>query len=555
MHAAAHASLSLVLAGFAASFAGVSRGPFVGFGAGFGPLKEHRLTGSPLAWAALGLAATTIKCVAAVYATYVQRRLSGEVGAALRLELLDALLTRHRVRRPRHADHGGQGAESVAAAASQVAALTDRVHEVEIGLQHGALGGALAVAQLIPLVVLLIALSARTALIAGATLGAFGFVLARVRAGYRRAALQAARERTDLLEAADESVRHAELWVSYGAEAKARARLSELGVAIVRTAAFLEARAAAMSGVNEVLAATALVAGVGFSRLAGLDAPTGGAGLLAFAIAFFMMYRPMRELTEARAALVRAAAAYEGLRSTVADRSAEGGCPTRPDTSDRAPSAARSWPLAPVELRGLRLAHGACGPLSVRFQPGAIVAVAGPTGVGKTTLLRTLLGFERPVGGEIEFDGAPLSDAPAGPSGRPFAWVPQDAPLLADTLDANLALGVGPAETQDALDPLGAGHLRSLLGQARLGAGGRVVSGGERQWIALARAIATRQPVLLLDEPTSGLDGLAQQRVLQAIAALRGFRTVILVTHRTEPLAIADSVVRLEAIPPSHRAA
>jgi ABC-type transport system involved in cytochrome bd biosynthesis fused ATPase/permease subunit len=78
-----------------------------------------------------------------------------------------------------------------------------------------------------------------------------------------------------------------------------------------------------------------------------------------------------------------------------------------------------------------------------------------------------------------------------------------------------------------------------------LGVAGRPLSGGERQWVALARAVATRQPVLLLDEPTSGLDAASQERVLQAIARLKGRRTIVLVTHREEPLALADAVLHL----------
>jgi ABC-type transport system involved in cytochrome bd biosynthesis fused ATPase/permease subunit len=126
-----------------------------------------------------------------------------------------------------------------------------------------------------------------------------------------------------------------------------------------------------------------------------------------------------------------------------------------------------------------------------------------------------------------------------------LAGVAQDAPLLADTLDANVSLG-GSADARALLASLGAGSLAAALDDARLGAGGRAVSGGERQWIALARAVATRQPVLLLDEPTSGLDPASQARVLDAIARLRGERTILLVTHRPEPLAIADAVVRME---------
>ena len=212
----------------------------------------------------------------------------------------------------------------------------------------------------------------------------------------------------------------------------------------------------------------------------------------------------------------------------------------------------------------LRLARGASAsgdgaPLTLRIEAGTIAVLAGPTGVGKTTLLRTLLGLERAAGGDILFDGEPLGDAPAGPGARPFAWVPQDAPLVADTLAANVALGAPERRRRRgaiaALESMGAAHLVAALRTERLGAGGRVVSGGERQWIALARAIATRQPVLLLDEPTSGLDPASQQRVLRAIARLRGKRTVLIVTHRPEPLDIADVVVRLDARGAIERAA
>jgi ABC-type transport system involved in cytochrome bd biosynthesis fused ATPase/permease subunit len=207
-----------------------------------------------------------------------------------------------------------------------------------------------------------------------------------------------------------------------------------------------------------------------------------------------------------------------------------------------------------MELRSLQLARGTDAPINVLIEAGSIAVLVGPTGIGKTTLLRTLLGLERAASGEIIFDGRPVGEAPAGPSSRPFVWVPQDAPLLADTLAANVSLGAD-ADAASALGELGAGHLVAALQSDRLGAGGRAVSGGERQWIALARAIATEQPVLLLDEPTSGLDAESQRRVLAAIARLRGRRTVLMVTHRPEPEAIADRVVRLDGRGAIERAA
>ena len=549
MHASGHALVALLAGGIAVAMARAW---------GLGDGQSSRLSGagsladSAFLLTGIGLGVVLVKAAAGVYATYVQARVAGEVGSSLRLALLDALLAVHRLRRPRHGDQGEEGGEPPTRA---VAALTERVRDVELGLEEGLLSGARAIAQLVPLAVLLVVLSPRMAAVSAVILGGFGALLGRVRASYQRATTRGARERERLLEAADEAVRHADLWVSYGAEAKARGSVRRLGDALARGAARLEARAAGLSGANEVLGAAALVAAVGASRAGWLGAVASGETLLAFAVAFFMAYKPLRELADARLALARAEGAFVELRAVIDACPATGaGAGAQPDAAEAADAsgpreapAARAWPRGSLELRDLRLARGACSPLSLRVEPGAIVAIAGPTGIGKTTLLRTLLGLERAAGGAILFDGASIGDAPAGPGARPFAWVPQDAPLLADTLAANVALGAPEAEARAALDPIGAGHLVADLDGARLGGGGRAVSGGERQWIALARAIATRQPVLLLDEPTSGLDPEAQRRVLEAIARLRGERTVLIVTHRPEPLAVADAVVRLEA--------
>jgi ABC-type transport system involved in cytochrome bd biosynthesis fused ATPase/permease subunit len=103
----------------------------------------------------------------------------------------------------------------------------------------------------------------------------------------------------------------------------------------------------------------------------------------------------------------------------------------------------------------------------------------------------------------------------------------------------------GAADAIAVMSAIGAGSLAERLGDAQLGVGGRALSGGEQKQVAIARALATSQPVLLLDEPTSGLDDHAQALVLSAIEKLRGQRTVLVVTHRPEPLAIADQVLLL----------
>jgi ATP-binding cassette subfamily B protein len=567
LHAVGHALVALVAGGVALSLSDRSGAQSLPF------FHPSGLPGGPSAGAdralllsLVGLGVVFVKGAAGAYATFVQARVAGEVGSELRLELLDALLAIHRLHRPRHDDHGSH----VGGTARAVVALTDRVREVEAGLEQGLLGGARAAAQLAPIVALLMVLSGRMAIVAALVLGAFGALLGQVRAGYRRASRRDAAAREELLEAADEAVRHADLWVTYGAEAKVRGLVRRLGEAITAGAARLQVRAGILSGANEVLGAAALVVAIAASRAGLLGRAPDGRTLLLFAVAFFLAYRPLREIADARLAMSRAQGAYDDLRRVIDEgapvtasqglRAPATGLLGRIDRIDAPLARARCWSPGVLELRSLRLARGASAPgegapLTLRLEAGTIAVLTGPTGAGKTTLLRTLLGLERAASGEILFGGEALGAASAGPDARPFAWVPQDAPLLADTLGANIALGAPDADAADALDAMGAAHLVAALREERLGAGGRVVSGGERQWIALARAIATRQPVLLLDEPTSGLDPLSQERVLSAIARLRGKRTVLLVTHRPEPLDIADVVVRLDAQGAKERAA
>ena len=538
MHAAGHAALALAAAGVAlvaADGAGVEALRSSPLGGGGEPLE------SAFSLACVGLAAVTVKVGGGIYASYVQARIAADVGAALRLAVLDGLLAVHRLRRPRHGDQG----EASPTHARRVAAMTAEVRDVQVGLEVGVLGGARAMVQLAALVVVLLVLAPKLALVAIAIFAPLSALLGAARRRYKRASARASHEGAALLEATDEAARHAELWVTYGAERKVRASVASIGEAIAARGARLAAGAAAMSGANEWLGAAAVVCALAAARSGWLGHVGSGGAILAFAVTFFLAYRPLRDLAEARLALARASVAHDELRA------ATGGASKSDDVVIEAPTRDLPWPLADLDVRGLVLPRGASrAAISFRVPAGSIVAIAGATGAGKTTLLRALLGLDRALAGDVVFDGASLASADAGPASRPFAWVPQDAPLLADTLAANIALGArgGDVDTAGTLATLGAKRLVDDVGEARLGAAGRAVSGGERQWIAIARAIATELPVLLLDEPTSGLDPRSQAMVLAAIERLRGARSVILVTHRVEPLAIADTVVDLDRV-------
>ncbi len=466
--------------------------------------------GSPrlvIGLATLGFVSACVKAAGGAGAGFFQARLSGAFGDALRLDVL-----RNRARplaQARHEDQGGASATFTA-----VDDLTTGVREAQIGF--GAVLGALkAVLQIVPLAVLAAWSGTRMAGVAVVVLVPFAILLGRAKKRVKTAQARALDGSAALLEAADEAIRHAELWQSYGAGQHVEGRVRRAGEAVTRRASRAAAVTAALSGATEALGALALLlAVIAFGNV------TDGGRLLTFAVAFFMAYKPVRELAEARIAWTRASAAMERLTKSESD-------------ADEEPSSESAAPSDTVELRHVKLARGKLGAIDERVEAGTIVCVCGPTGIGKTTLLRTLLGFLRPREGEMIF------------SGKPFAWVPQDAPIVRGTLAENVALG-GETDVKAAMEAIGALALYERLGDAQLGVGGRALSGGEQKQVAIARALATNKPILLLDEPTSGLDDTAQALVLAAIEKLRGKRTVIIVTHRPEPRAIADRVITFE---------
>ncbi|MFE2426364.1 thiol reductant ABC exporter subunit CydD [Streptomyces sp. NPDC059373] len=210
----------------------------------------------------------------------------------------------------------------------------------------------------------------------------------------------------------------------------------------------------------------------------------------------------------------------------------------------RGTAAAPDLRTATITVDGVAVA-GRLGETSLTVAAGETVAVTGPSGVGKTTLLGALLGFTEPTSGRILVDGTDL--AAYDPSGwhRQIAWVPQHPHLFPGTIADNVRLArpdATPAQVRSALADAGAADLDpgALLGES--GAG---LSAGQRQRVALARAFLADRPLLLLDEPTANLDGDTEAAVVAAVERLAVGRTVLLVVHRPALLAVADRVVRL----------
>ncbi|WP_189187179.1 thiol reductant ABC exporter subunit CydD [Streptomyces albiflavescens] len=191
--------------------------------------------------------------------------------------------------------------------------------------------------------------------------------------------------------------------------------------------------------------------------------------------------------------------------------------------------------------------------VSFAVEPGETVALVGPSGVGKSTLLNVLLGFVEPTTGRVRVGGVDLAEADLSEWRSRVAWVPQRPHLYAGSIAENVRLARPDADDaalrQALVDAGAAGFVEALPDgvDTVLGEDGAGLSAGQRQRLALARAFLADRPVLLLDEPTASLDGSTEAEVVEAVRRLAVGRTVLLVVHRPALLGVADRVVRLES--------
>lgn len=194
--------------------------------------------------------------------------------------------------------------------------------------------------------------------------------------------------------------------------------------------------------------------------------------------------------------------------------------------------------------------------VSFTVAPGETVALVGPSGVGKSTLLNVLLGFVEPTAGRVRAGGVDLSAADLTEWRSRIAWVPQRPHLYAGSIAENVRLARPDADdvaVREALVDAGAAGFVDALPDGvdtLLGEDGAGLSAGQRQRLALARAFLADRPLLLLDEPTASLDGATEGEVVETVRRLAVGRTVLLVVHRPALLGVADRVIRLEAASP-----
>lgn len=191
------------------------------------------------------------------------------------------------------------------------------------------------------------------------------------------------------------------------------------------------------------------------------------------------------------------------------------------------------------------------GPVSLHMESGSHTALVGRSGAGKTTMMQLISGL-LPSEGEIRINGTLLSDYSESSWFSEIAYVTQHPYLFSGTLRENILLGVSGASEQDIEEAVKKSGLTDVVAQlphgmnTPIGEGGRGLSGGEKQRVAVARAFIKKPSILLFDEPTTGLDVNTEKVLQRSIAELSEGATVITIAHRLHTIQNADQIAFLE---------
>ncbi len=270
---------------------------------------------------------------------------------------------------------------------------------------------------------------------------------------------------------------------------------------------------------------------------------------VAYITAMGMIFDPVRRLTGVNATIQRGLAAAESIYE-VFDRALD---------NQRGQSKTYSaLPTATLSIKNVTFTYpGAEDPalntVSLKVEPGESVALVGPSGSGKSSLLAIIAGFLDPDTGEIKINNESLKQWTLAKRRRQISLVGQQVNLFDATVAENIRFGWPDAtddEVREAADQANALKFIESLPDGfdtQIGSFGNRISGGQRQRIAIARAFIKDSPILLLDEPTSALDHKSRKDVLKGLENLKTNRSTLIISHQPEALLSIDRTIQLVA--------
>lgn len=331
----------------------------------------------------------------------------------------------------------------------------------------------------------------------------------------------------------------------YGGQNSQKKRFVILGNMLQRLAMKTVVASSAITPLTQLCAAIALSGVICVALLQSSYEGTTVGGFTAYVTAMLMLIAPIKHLSDVTAPLTRGLVAVERALELIESTPSE---TSGTFTKDRA--------SGHISLENIRVQYNVDSQPALfieqlQINPGETLALVGPSGAGKTSLVNLLPRFIDPSAGHVSLDGVSITDWKLASLRSQFAMVSQNVIVLNDTLANNVALG-HVLDREHALACLHAANLQSYVDQLALGIDTLVghnasqLSGGQRQRLAIARALYKDAPILILDEATSALDNESERAVQEALYRLKSGRTTIIIAHRLSTIEHADRIVVMQ---------
>ena len=364
---------------------------------------------------------------------------------------------------------------------------------------------------------------------------------------FRNLARRIQRSMGDVAHVVSETVAGQRVVRIFGGEAYERRRFHKASAANRLGNLKMVATKVASTQLVQVLIVVALAVLVGLLARPELTRSLSTGDLVVFLGLAGMLARPVRKLTEVNARLQKGMAAAEDVFAQLdAEREADSGAKTVDRVQGRIEFRAVNFTYAAEQGEVLR-------DINISIMPGQTVALVGRSGSGKSTLASLIPRFYEPDTGQVLIDGVPVQEYALADLRRQVALVTQQVTLFNDTLAANIAYGrLAQAEAAAVEDAVRRAHAQGFIARlpeglnTLVGDDGALFSGGERQRIAIARALLKDAPILILDEATSALDAESEQNVQAALAEVMRKRTTLVIAHRLSTVEGADAIYVLD---------
>lgn len=277
-------------------------------------------------------------------------------------------------------------------------------------------------------------------------------------------------------------------------------------------------------------------------RLALTSGMTGGK-IYIFIAYIASMYKPMQDISKIMDSYSKADIGYERIQEIIGN---ENEMRDAPGAKDLTIMEGR------IDFEHVTFSYGAdreiLHDVTIHMKPGSVVALVGPTGSGKTTLINLIARFYEPQSGTIKIDGQDVAKVKQTSLRSQISFVLQDTVLFSGSIWDNIAYGRPEATHNEIIAAAEAANASEFIDglpqryDTVVGERGILLSGGQRQRIAIARAMVRRSPILVLDEPTSALDANSEHLVFEALDRLMKGKTCIVIAHRLSTVRKADCI-------------